>query len=272
MLNQNQTEGEESKEHLIDQTQPNGSRSKDHSDMKTELKIMTYNICHGEGEDKVLNLERIAKVIEDSNADIIGLQEVDNHWSERSHFEDQSKWLGERLNMFYSYGANLDYGSIIPKKPRHQYGNLILSRYPILESKNYLLPKIGNNEQRGVLETKIDVKGNHIMVYNTHLALTQEERISQVEEILKIMAKSQGPKIFLGDFNATPNSKEVQKVYVNYMDTLEGKDDEFTYPASKPVERIDYIFISKEIENQGTQTIPTLASDHLPIVSSLSVS
>ena len=43
------------------------------------------------------DLERIAKVIEDSGAEIIGLQEVDNHWAERSNFEDQAKWLADRL-------------------------------------------------------------------------------------------------------------------------------------------------------------------------------
>ena len=52
-----------------------------------DVKVMSYNIHHAVGQDGILDLERIAKVIEDSGAEIIGLQEVDNHWSERSQFE-----------------------------------------------------------------------------------------------------------------------------------------------------------------------------------------
>ena len=80
----------------------------DASEKALQVKVMSYNIHHAVGEDNVLDLERIAKVIEDSGAEIIGLQEVDNHWSERSNFEDQAKWLADRLGMHYTYAANLD--------------------------------------------------------------------------------------------------------------------------------------------------------------------
>ena len=53
-----------------------------------DLRIITYNIHHGEGIDDVYDLDRIAAVIRDSGADIATLQEVDRHLLERSNFED----------------------------------------------------------------------------------------------------------------------------------------------------------------------------------------
>lgn len=72
------------------------------------LRVATYNIHHAQGADGVLDLERIAQVLSDSGADVIGLQEVDRHWGERSENLDQAAWLGERLGMHVIYGANLD--------------------------------------------------------------------------------------------------------------------------------------------------------------------
>ena len=155
---------------------------------------MSYNIHHAADEKNVLDLERIAKVIEDSGAEIIGLQEVDNHWSTRSNLEDQAKWLADRLDMHYTYAANLDLEPLNPGEPRRQYGTAVLSKYPIIHEENYSLTKIGNTEQRGLLETVINVKGHHLKFYNTHLALTSAEREIQVKEINEIASKTEGPK------------------------------------------------------------------------------
>ena len=111
------------------------SFANEHMDAKAkaiQVKVMSYNIHHAVGEDNVLDLERIAKVIEDSDAEIIGLQEVDNHWSERSNFEDQTKWLVNRLDMHYNYAVNLNQESLTPAEPRRQYGTAVFSNYPII--------------------------------------------------------------------------------------------------------------------------------------------
>ncbi|WP_235714609.1 endonuclease/exonuclease/phosphatase family protein [Neobacillus dielmonensis] len=147
-------------------------------------------------------MKRIAKTIEDEGADVIGLQEVDNHWSERSDFQDQAKWLAERMGMFYVYAANLDKAPLNEGESRRQYGTAILSKYPILHSENHSLTKIGKTEQRGLLEATINVKGNQLHFFNTHLALTTAERHIQTQEIIDIAGQSEGPKVIMGDFNA----------------------------------------------------------------------
>ncbi|WP_226529002.1 endonuclease/exonuclease/phosphatase family protein [Metabacillus niabensis] len=233
------------------------------------INVMSFNIHHAVGEDDVLDLERIAKIIEGSNTDIVGLQEVDNHWSSRSDFQDQAKLLAERLGMFYTYAANLDYEPLHDGDERRQYGTAILSKYPILSSENHCLTKIGNTEQRGLLEVTINVKGNHLHIYNTHLALTSTEREIQINEVVEIANQSEGPKVILGDLNATPESIEMKSMYAHYLDVFADQPTAYTYSAENPTKRIDYIFTSNDIETVNTEVIQSLASDHLPITAEI---
>ncbi|KKI92544.1 endonuclease/exonuclease/phosphatase [Bacillus sp. SA1-12] len=246
----------------------NKSFAKEH-DNSVNVKVMSFNIHHAEGIDGVLDLERIAKIIEESNTEIVGLQEVDNHWSERSDFQDQAKWLAERLGMFYTYAPNLDLDPLNEGEHRRQYGTAILSKYPIISSENHLLTKIGNTEQRGLLDATINVKGNHLHFFNTHLALTSAEREIQVNEIHAIASKVKGPKVIMGDLNAVPESNEMKPMLTNYLDVFANAANANTYPAENPTKRIDYIFISKDVETVSTQVIETLASDHLPITAEI---
>jgi endonuclease/exonuclease/phosphatase family metal-dependent hydrolase len=243
----------------------------DSENTNIDVKVMSYNIHHAVGEDDVLDLERIAKVIEDSGAEIIGLQEVDNHWSERSNFEDQAKWLADRLDMHYTYAANLDNGPLNPGEPRRQYGTAVLSKYPIIQEENYPLTKIGNTEQRGLSETVINVKGHHLNFYNTHLALTTAEREIQIQEIIEIASKTNGPKVIMGDLNAKPDSNEMQPLFAQYKDAFADQNEAYTIPADNPTRRIDYIFTSNEIQTANAEVISTIASDHLPIVAELTL-
>ncbi|MFC0273278.1 endonuclease/exonuclease/phosphatase family protein [Metabacillus herbersteinensis] len=234
------------------------------------VKVMSYNIHHAEGVEGVLDLERIAGIIEDSNTDIVGLQEVDNHWSDRSDFQDQARMLAERLGMFYTYAANLDRDPLTEGDHRRQYGTAILSKYPIIKSENHSLSKIGNTEQRGLLEATINVRGNHLHLYNTHLALTSAERELQVNETIEIASESKGPKVIMGDLNALPTSNELKPMMSNYLDVFaEATPEANTYPAANPTKRIDYILTSDDIETVNTEVIPTLASDHLPITAEI---
>jgi endonuclease/exonuclease/phosphatase family metal-dependent hydrolase len=235
------------------------------------LKIMAYNIHHAVGMDGVLNTERIARTIEVEGADIIGLQEVDNHWSKRSNFENQAKWLAERLDMHYTYMANLDLDPLISGNHRRQYGAAILSKYPIIQVHNHPLRKIGDAEQRGLMETVINVQGHKLNVYNTHLSLTSSERQIQVNEIMKIAGEANGAKVIMGDLNTTPESNEILPLTTHYKDTLADQHDAYTYSVEGPPKRIDYIFTSKEIKTTQAKVISTLASDHFPLTAKLTL-
>lgn len=219
------------------------------------VKVMSFNIAHGMGMDGIVDLEKTAAIIEDSCAHIIGLQEVDRFFSERSSFIDQVEWLSERLGMHAAFGANLDCEPATAGKPRCQYGNAVLSKYPIKYSENHALTPVlsdfGTNEPRGILEAVVEVKGQHIHVFNTHLALKEEELKVNIDELLDIAGKHHFPSLILGDFNAPPEHPYLQKLKGSF---------------SNPATRIDYIFACAQLEAVQSAVIQTNVSDHLPIL------
>lgn len=233
------------------------------------IDVATYNIHHAEGVDAVLDLERVAREIERGGAEVIGLQEVDRHWGERSSFEDQAAWLGERLGMHVVYGANLDLAPLTPGAPRRQYGTAILSELPILSSRNTLLPRPRNGEQRGLLEAVIDVGGVHVRFATTHLQHNSaEERLAQSERIAELLAGAREPTILTGDLNALPSAPELAPLWPVLEDawTLAGRGPGPTYPAEAPDRRIDYVLVSPGVRVRSALVLPSPASDHLQVV------
>jgi endonuclease/exonuclease/phosphatase family metal-dependent hydrolase len=226
------------------------------------MKIMSYNIHHGVGEDGILNLEIVGKVINTSGASIIGLQEVDNHWSERSDFKDQAEFLGNISQMEYAYAANLNPPPSNSEGIRRQYGLAILSEYPILGFYHHFLTS--DSEQRGLLEATIEVNKTQYHFFNAHLGLKEEERKIQIQEVLEITSRYKGTKIIVGDFNAPPGSV-VQIMTEQFNDVFSDLDQVFTFPSVNPLSRIDYIFVSKDIKSVNAKVEESLASDHLSI-------
>ena len=236
------------------------------------LSVSTYNIAHAAGIDGRLDLERIAAEIERGGAEIVGLQEVDRHWSERSEFADQAQWLADRLGMQAVYGANLDLDPPAPDLPRRQYGTAILSAHPILWSRNTHLPRPENGEQRGLLEAGIDVDGVRIRVANTHLQHTSAvERRAQTERIVELLQPARGPVVLTGDLNARPDAPELAPLWPRLADAWPrgGEGDGFSYPASGPTARIDYVLTSRDVDVEAARTLPSPASDHQQVVADL---
>lgn len=231
------------------------------------LTIMSYNIRHGRGLDDRVDLERIAGVIARSGADLVGIQEADDHWSERSFHEDQTRWLGEKLGMHYVFGGSIDRDPT-PESGgrRRKHGVAVLSKYPIAESGQRLFStRVGN--RRELLETKVElVGGQYMYFYSTHWGLDGKERMVQAEETVRWINERHGTKIVVGDFNATPDSPEMCYFGAHYRDAMPDGGTIHTFPAGKPIKRIDYIFGSSDVRLSGGAVIDTPASDHLPIV------
>lgn len=235
------------------------------------LKVMTYNIHHGAGTDGVLNLERIALVIEKAGAEVVGLQEVDNHWSERSNWENQAAWFAKRLKMHYAYAANLDLPPLNPGEPRRQYGTAVLSKYPIKSFKNTFLPRYPAGEQRGLAVATIKVRGVDLRFANTHLTHNNnEERLEQSKKVVELLAGSKTATMLVGDLNARPTTPEITMLTEVWPDTWDavGVGPGYTIPVENPTARIDYLLHSAKIRPTGAEVISTNASDHLPVTGS----
>jgi endonuclease/exonuclease/phosphatase family metal-dependent hydrolase len=248
-----------------------------------KLKVVSYNICHGLGIDGRQDLERTTDVLRNSGADVIGLQEVDKYYGERSGWQDQSALLARSLGMHAAYGPNLD----MDPQPgsgghRRQYGIAILSRYPIVSSRNHVLPRIdtpgGWNEPRGLLEAHLQVRSETVRVLNTHLGLSKQERTAQALRLVEVYL-ADGPErcIVTGDFNALPNSPELAPLLAVLRDTYAsvhgGRHDPTFLSAAGgapvAVKCIDYIWCSPDLVPVDAAVTASLASDHLPLAASV---
>ncbi|TMR99793.1 endonuclease/exonuclease/phosphatase family protein [Nonomuraea basaltis] len=233
-----------------------------------QIRVASFNIHHAQGVDDKLDLQRVADVIRTGGADIVGLQEVDRHWSERSEFADQASWLAERLHMHVVYGANLDLDPLTPGAPRRQYGTAILSRYPILDWDNTLLPRYDGHEQRGLLRALVQVRGVRVQVFNTHLQHNNaNERLEQVRAIQPLVAPREEPVVLTGDLNARPDAPEIRALSESLTDAWPraGAGDGYTYPVAVPSARIDYVFTSADVRVKSATVATSDASDHLPL-------
>lgn len=237
------------------------------------LRTLSYNIHHGVGMDNILDLDRIADVIAKADPDIVGLQEVDKHYASRSNWEDQGKYLAEKLDMHYAYGANLNYAPVSqsPEMARRQYGTAILSKYPIEAYENVHLDSLGK-EQRGLLQATIRVDGVQVHFYTTHLGLTPEERTVQVKQVLQLVSQRKGPSIIVGDFNAWSLSKAMKPILSEYWDAFAKKSFANTSNSKFPYQRIDYILAKADrVQFSSQKVLRTKASDHLPIVANITL-
>lgn len=233
-----------------------------------EIRVATFNIHHGSGTDDVFDLEHVAEVIESMEVDVIGLQEVDRHWSERSEFIDEPRWLAKRLGMHVAYGANLDRDPLEPGQPRRQYGTAVLSRHPIISDQNTFLPRFDDHEQRGLLETVIVVRGTKIRFANTHLQHNDNlEREAQAAAIVDLLGDDPERTFLVGDINAVPGTPEVETLTDVFVDAWEkvGDGPGYTIPPDAPNRRIDYIFGSGDLAPLRAEVVSTDASDHLPV-------
>ena len=260
------------------------------------LIVASYNIKHGAGNetcttppaepgnppnpDCSLDLPRIASVIEELGADVVGLQEVDRFWA-RSGTADQPQELADMLGWYMCYGANLDHQPDSHSTVPHQYGTAILSRLPIVECTNTLLPKANPpaGEQRGLLEALIDVRGVPVRFYNTHLHTQLVDRRVQTAAIAGIIDEHKGPAVLVGDLNALPTEDSLAVLYERLTDVwpvTNPEDPGYTYvasPSRPPDRRIDYILVSGDITidsaNVPVNDLTAIASDHYPVVAAI---
>ena len=231
--------------------------------MTPVLTLLSYNIHSGVGLDGVLDLDRVAGVIDDSGADVVALQEVDRFRRELSAFEDQPGVLAQRLGMHVAYAANLDAEPAHPGAPRAQYGTALLSRLPLESSTNTLLPCFAGSEQRGLLEAVVVSGGRSLRLLGTHLQWDSEtERTRQAEAI--VAALDDRPTVLLGDLNTTPGTPAYRCLAGRLEDawTLVGEGEGHTFEAEPPPRRLDYVWVGGGVQAVSAAVLPSVASDH----------
>ncbi|BAQ34053.1 endonuclease/exonuclease/phosphatase family protein [Dehalococcoides sp. THU3] len=228
------------------------------------LRIMTYNLHNGFNTQGRLDMEALARVIENSGADVVALQEISRGWVISGRV-DMLEWLSQRLNMYSAFGATAG----------EYWGNAILSKYPILDTHNVSLESDGLPIKRGYLNAVLDLGGRYLYLAATHLHHVPEEgdvRLIQAGELADFWDNAPST-VMLGDFNAEPNSAEIGLLrQAGLSDSLEGQTSVLTYHSADLYQRIDYIWASPDIVYVDSFTIFSLASDHLAVIADIRLS
>lgn len=224
------------------------------------LKILTYNIYHGETMNHDFNLDRIAKVIKESGADLVALQEVDFK-TNRAQGYDLVTELAWRCQMQGIFGKAMDYDG-------GEYGEGILSKYSFLNSQNHALPYSQNHEPRAALEVSMVLKsGDTISFIGTHLDHLKEDtdRIKQAHEINRIFSKTDYPIIMAGDLNDIPGSRSIEILESFWTPSYPSSSPSATYPSIQADKKIDYIMYAPANRWKVIETsviCDSIASDH----------
>jgi endonuclease/exonuclease/phosphatase family metal-dependent hydrolase len=236
------------------------------------LRIATYNIHKARGLDSRTRVERIARVLEKVNADIIALQEVVNREG-ASIEKHQAGYLAERLGYRFAIGETRKHRGGI-------YGNVTLSRWEFDQIRQIDLTVTGR-EERGALRTDVKIGHRLVHIFNVHLGTAHRERKKQAvrlmdKDLLRAVDIS-GPRIVLGDFNDWNHGLVTRTLSAefHFSDIAAHLRRTRGYPGFLPLLHLDHIYCDDHVRIAGAHfhrdRLALIASDHLPLVADLKI-
>jgi endonuclease/exonuclease/phosphatase family metal-dependent hydrolase len=230
---------------------------------QTTLRVAAYNIRHGRGMDGEVDLERIADVLRELDADVIALQEVDDR-TERTGRVDQVGVLAALLGYEGFHGAHRPYQG-------GAYGNAILTRLPVAAIRTHPIPP-ASGSALSVHEVELAAG---ISVVSVHLAGTPEERLAQADSVTSFFARLGRPAVLAGDFNGRPGSPVLERLHRDWR-ILEKSGDPRTFPADAPDREIDFVLVPRAVGGMPDFEVvehrvidESVAADHRPILAVL---
>jgi len=236
---------------------------------QVDIRIATYNIHRSRGMDRRVVPSRIAEVLRDIDADAIALQEVVGAGPSGS---GQAEEIGAALGMGWVMAP-------VRHLRNHLFGNVIMSRFPILHQAQYDL-SWRTCEPRGCQRADLDLgEGRRLHMFNVHLGTAVLERRYQAPRLAAFVHDHRvaGPKIILGDFN-----EWMRGLATNTLSSLFQSIDikshlrrRRTYPGFFPVLHLDHIYYEGQVVVRSVE-LPRnrralIASDHLPLVADLRI-
>ncbi len=230
--------------------------------------IMSFNTQHCLNYvTRKVDYEVMAEAIRKCNADIVGLNEMWDKGRSRD-FNAQTELLSEATGL-----QNFYFGRTIWESEGNPFGNGFLSRYKIVRVEMIPIPdpveKTGNKyyETRGIIKAVLE---NGLTVLVTHFGLNDDEQINAVNTVIENLPDEK--TILMGDFNVTPDNPVLDPIKERMRDTADVMaEQKLSFPSGNPVKKIDYIFVTPDIQIVSADIPDIVASDHRPFVAEITL-
>ena len=221
------------------------------------VRVATYNIHRARGLDGQVSLRRIADVLRQVDADVVGVQEI---------YEAQAEHLARDLEMKLVTGVTVH-------RSDGAYGNAILTRLPLQGVATFDL-SVRTREARGGIRVDLALREQTLHVFNVHLGLRVRERAEQVKWLVErhiLWDDRTGPRIVIGDLNEWFPGRVGRALKREFASLRRRR----THPALLPLWGLDRIYWDHAVRGESLRAHRTrlsrVASDHLPLVASLRV-
>jgi endonuclease/exonuclease/phosphatase family metal-dependent hydrolase len=236
-----------------------------------KLRVATLNIWNKSGP-WAERLPLIRKQLQELSPDVLGLQEVlrlipdEKQPPVPAPDNDQASEIAEGLGYNIAYGVAADYSGGL------KFGNALLTRYKILDSRTFRLPGGDTGETRSLLYSVLETPWGRLPVFVTHLnwklhdaAVRVKQAVYAAERIFVLAPVGADflPPILMGDLNAGPETDEIRYLkgqhvidgrsvyFADVWDYAEEQGPGYTYARDnayaltngEPNRRIDYVFV-----------------------------
>jgi endonuclease/exonuclease/phosphatase family metal-dependent hydrolase len=227
------------------------------------IRVASYNVHGGIGSDGEFQPERIAGVITELGADVVGLQEVHSGTGTYSMLETLARATGMQSIA----------GPTLTRESHGEFGNGLLTKHRVVSVRQLDLAVWGR-EPRGALDVLLDC-GFPLRVLATHLGLRPWERREQVAKLLEALTEDEGrggpiTTVLLGDINEWFLWGRPLRWLHRHFRNLPARR---TFPSRWPTLALDRIWVKPYglVRRVQAHRSPAarLASDHLPLIADI---
>lgn len=235
------------------------------------LKVATYNIKHA--SDNGRYVKEIGKFIKDNNLDIIGIQEVDLFISRSGRQDILAEIAKEAGYPYYHFFKAINYQD-------GEYGNGIISKYPLTNITSYPLSHCRENRVLG--KASVNINNINIEFLVTHLDLGTYEDVRQYQfKEVKDVIKEMDSFILVGDFNVHDWTDKLNDFFeyqehLGEYNLINNKEKTYLTFAGKEIIGggilpLDNIITSNNVSTIDAYIIDTYYSDHDMLVAELEI-
>jgi endonuclease/exonuclease/phosphatase family metal-dependent hydrolase len=233
------------------------------------LRVLQFNIRFAMDDRGDVDVPRIAAEIKAVRPDLVSVNEVDSE-THRTRVDEPAA-LAEATGLHVVYGPNLIYDG-------GPFGNAVLTRYPVVDSRNLRLPVTPGLEPRGLLSVVVNVRGRRVAFTSTHLSEREAGRRSRLLQALTVaraLRATKAPAILAGDLNSVPGDVPARILRRDLLDAQEegGEGSGSTWPQADPSSRLDYILYDRRLTvvPGSTRVRASGSSDHRSVFTELSL-